>query len=56
MFNDHDGGVGDVYPDFDDGGGNEKVEFARRKFRHDGLLVFGRHFAVQQGRPQFGVC
>ena len=37
-------------------GGNEKVECARRKFRHDGLLVFGRHFAVQQSRPKFGVC
>ncbi len=48
-FDEHNGGVGDVDADFDDGGGNEEVGFVSGEVVHDlFFFVFGKA-AVEEG-------
>ena len=54
VADDHDGGVGHVDPDLDDGGGHEHVGLARGEAPHDGVLVLGRQLAVQHLDPDAG--
>ncbi len=54
ILDDDDGGVGHVHPHLDHGGGDQNVNFARRKGGHDGLLLPGLHPAVDQAHPQVG--
>ena len=48
----HQGGVGDVYPHFDYGGCHQQVYLALGEGFHDGLLVPGFLFAVDDAHPQ----
>ncbi len=54
VFDDHEGGVGDVDADFDDGGGDEDVKFAAFEAGHGDLLVVGRHAAVEEAEAEAG--
>ncbi len=54
MFHHHDGGVGDVDADFDDGGGDEDVEFAAFEAGHGDLFVVGGHAAVEEAEAEAG--
>ena len=47
VFDDHDGGVGDVDAYFDDGGGDEDVEFVALEAGHGDFFVVGGHAAVE---------
>src|SRR5689334_11923362 len=48
VFDDHDGGVGDVDADFDDGGGDENVRFVFAKAFHDGVFFFAGKAAMKE--------
>ena len=54
VFDDHQGGVRHVHADFDDGGGNQQLGFARNESRHCRLPFVVRHFAVDEGDPDVG--
>jgi hypothetical protein len=54
VFDDHDGGVGNVDADFDDGGGDEDVEFAAFEAGHGDLFVVGGHAAVEKAEAEAG--
>ena len=47
-FDHHDGGVGDIDADFDDGGGDQDVELAIAEGVHDGGLGFVLEAAVEE--------
>lgn len=46
VFDDHDGGVGDVYADFDDGGADEYLNLVIGELFHDVFFFFGFHASV----------
>ena len=48
MFDDHDGGVGNVDANFDDGGGDEDLHFIAAETLHDIVFFFAGEAAVQQ--------
>ncbi len=48
VVDDHDGGVRNVYADFDDGGGDEDGCFVVPVLLHDGVFFFRVHAAVQE--------
>src|SRR5271166_296636 len=52
LFDDHDGCVGYVHADFDDGGGDEYGEFAALELIHDCLFGVGRQLSMQQANRQ----
>ena len=52
MFDDHDRGVGHVDADFDDGGGDEDIDFAALKAAHDDFLFVGIEAAMKQANAQ----
>ena len=54
IFDDHDGGIGNVHANFDDGGGNQNVGFMAGEGGHDGFLFFGLHFSVHKSHFQIG--
>ena len=54
VFDYHDGGVGDVDADFDDGGGDEDVEFAAFEAGHGDFFVVGGHAAVEEAKFEAG--
>ena len=51
IVDDHDGGVGDVHPHFDDGGGDEAIVLLILERLHDLRLFLVLHLAVQEGEP-----
>ena len=53
-FDHHNGGVGDVYADLDDGGGDEDVEVAVVESGHDGVLPAGGHPSVEEADAEVG--
>ena len=53
-FDHHNGCVGDVYADFDDGGGNEDVEVAVVEGGHDGVLLSGGQTSVEEADAEVG--
>ena len=48
LFDDHDGGVGDVDPDLDDGRGDQQADLAVGEVGHDRVLLRAGHLAVHQ--------
>ena len=48
LLDDHDGGIGHVDTDFDDGGGNEHLSLAFAEAVHDGVAVFAFHASVEE--------
>lgn len=46
-LDDHDGSVGDIDTDLNDGSGQEDVGGAGDEFSHDGVLVVGLHLTVE---------
>ena len=52
MFDHHDGGVGNVDADFDDGGGDQHVDLAALEAAHDDFLLVGVEAAMQQADAQ----
>lgn len=48
VVEDHEGGVGDVDADLDDGGGDECRELAVTEFFHDVFFMFGWEFPVDE--------
>jgi hypothetical protein len=52
VVDDHDGGVGDVDADFDDGGGDEDVDLAALEAGHGDLFVVGAEAAVEEAEAQ----
>ncbi|CWT61235.1 Uncharacterised protein [Neisseria meningitidis] len=56
VFDDHQGGIGHIYADFDDGGGDQDVQPPRRKPRHHFGLFGGLHAPVYQSDIEFGQC
>src|SRR5205807_2817727 len=54
MLDDHDGGVGNVDADFDDGGGDEDLRFVSAEALHDFFFFVTREAAVQKTELQFG--
>ena len=54
VFDDHDGGVGDVDADFDDGGGDEDGELAAFEAGHGDFFVGGGHAAVEEAEFEAG--
>jgi len=53
VFDDHDGRVGDVDADFDDGGGDEDLRFVFAEAFHDGVFFFAREAAVEEAELEF---
>ena len=49
VFNDHDGGVGNVHPHLDDGGGDQDVRLPPGEGGHHRLLFPGFHLPVDKG-------
>ena len=54
VLDDHDGGVGDVDTDLNDGGRDEHIDFAALKAAHDDFLFVGVETAVEQAHAQAG--
>ena len=54
VFDDHDGGVGDVDADFDDRGGDEDLRFVFAEALHDVVFFFAGEAAVEEADFQFG--
>ena len=54
VIDDHDGGVGDVDADLDDGGGDEDVDVAALEASHGDLFVVGGEAAMEQAEAQAG--
>jgi hypothetical protein len=54
VFDDHDGGVGDVDADFDDGGGDECVDEVLSEAFHDVLPGFAGEAAVDEADAEGG--
>ena len=54
VVDDHDGGVGDVDADLDDGGGDEHVDVAALEAGHGDLFFVGGEAAVEQAEAQAG--
>jgi len=50
VFDDHDGGVGDVDADFHDGGGDENLRFVFAETLHDFFFFVAGEAAVQQAK------
>ena len=50
----HDGGVGDVDADFDDGGGDEDVELGVAEAAHHAVFFAGRQAAVHEADAEVG--
>ncbi len=50
VLDDHDGGVGDVDADFDDGSGDEDLGFVFAEALHGFFFFFARETAVQQAQ------
>ena len=48
----HDGGVGHIHADLDDGGGDQDIILAVAEGQHDGVLLFGLHAPVQETQFQ----
>ena len=48
VLDDHDGGVGDIDADFDDGGGDEDLRFVFAEALHDFFLFVAGEAAVQE--------
>src|SRR5216684_4319304 len=48
VLDDHDGGVGDVDADFDDGGGDEDLRFVFAEALHDFFFFVAPEAAVQE--------
>lgn len=48
VFDYHDCGGGDVDSDFDDGGGDEDIEFLVFESGHDGVFFFWSHFSMEE--------
>ncbi len=54
VVDDHDGGVGDVDADLDDGGGDEDVDLAAVEAGHDDFLVVGGEASVDEAEAEAG--
>ena len=54
VLDDHDGGVGNVDADFDDGGGDEDLRFVVPEGLHDSVLFFAGEAAVEQAELELG--
>jgi hypothetical protein len=54
VLDDHYGRVGHVDTDFDDGGGDEDVDFAALEAAHDDLFLVGVEAAVEQADAKAG--
>ena len=54
VFDHHQGGVGHIYADFDDGGGDQDVQTACGKLRHDFGFFGSLHAPVYQADVEFG--
>lgn len=54
VFDHHDGGVGDVDADFDDGGGEEGIDPAGTEFVHHLFFFVGGELAVNHAQAQAG--
>ena len=52
VFDDHDGGVGDVDADLDDGGCDQDVDLAALEAGHGDFLLVGAEAAVEQAEAQ----
>ena len=53
VFDDHDGCVGNVDTDFDDGGGDKDLRFVFAEGLHDGFFFFAGQASVQQAEFEF---
>ena len=53
VFDNHDGGIGHVHTDFDDGGGDEDVNFIFAETLHDRFFVVTGKAAVENAEFQF---
>src|SRR6266852_4868610 len=54
VLDDHDGGVGDVDADFDDGGGDEDLRFVLAEALHDFFFFVAGEAAVQEAELELG--
>ena len=54
VLNEEQGGVGDVDPDLDHGGGDKHTDFPGSERLHDGLLLRGFHFPMEKGAGNGG--
>jgi len=54
VVDDHDGSVGDVHADLDDGGGDEDVDLAAGELAHGGLFFGRRKAAVKEAEAETG--
>ncbi len=54
VLDDHDGGVGHVDADFDDGRGDEYIDLAALEAAHRDFFVVGAEAAVEQAEAQSG--
>ena len=56
VFDDHQGGVGHIYADFDNGSGNQYIQTTCGKLCHDFGFFGGLHAPVYQADVEFGQC
>ena len=56
VFDHHQGGVGYIYADFDDGGGDQYIQTTYGKLSHDFGFFGGFHAPVYQADVEFGQC
>src|SRR6266852_2948554 len=54
VLDDHDGGVGDIDADFDDGGGDEDLRFVFAEALHDFFFFVAGEAAVQEAELELG--
>src|SRR4029077_14578308 len=54
VLDDHYGGVGNVYADFDHGGGHQDLDFVFAKALHHVIFFYAGQAAVQQAQFQLG--
>ena len=52
VVDDHDGGIGNIDADLNDGGGDENVDLAALETRHGDFFLVGAEAAMQQAETQ----
>ncbi len=52
MFHHHDGSIGDIDPNLDDGCSNQDLDLSFLKLHHDGLFLIALHPAMKKANPK----